>query len=71
MYKKKDTNISFLPPIPYDSNYFSSSFVIKNWHTNETKLKLKKKYQFHTLYHYLAVFIKVVHELYGQPLYAN
>jgi hypothetical protein len=29
------------------------------------------KYQCHTLYHYLAVFIKLVHELYGQPLYST
>jgi hypothetical protein len=27
-------------------------------------------YQFHTFYHYLAVFIKVVYELYGQPSYS-
>jgi hypothetical protein len=42
----------------------------ENLHTNETKLKFNDNISFiHLIYHYLAVFIKVDHELYGQPSY--
>jgi hypothetical protein len=49
--------------------WYVKTICDENWHAFETKVKFNKKYQFHTLYHYLAVFNKVVHDLYEQLSY--